>query len=262
MIANISPSAYSYDDIYNTLKYASRAKHITVEVSQNRQRTSDHLSQYTTIIAEQKKQIKELNEKLEQYERLLKLEQNDRARNVSSSQQEDLIMNMFELLKQQQDVLKTNHLLTDNMSSRYDSFENSWENSTFDEYEIEEIPPKKALMNSPNIHTPGRPGTSMFSKRPRTPRLVTKTPCSPHLLTPVSTQKYVVENLLDKNKHCQKIGLDTLRKNFKELSSMYLSGIGSPQKLLLNDQPIKKPPRKEESKGLFVRFNEKDGEIF
>lgn len=35
MIANVSPSSLTYDDTYNTLKYASRAKNIRTTVRQN-----------------------------------------------------------------------------------------------------------------------------------------------------------------------------------------------------------------------------------
>ena len=36
MIAAVSPSSKSFDDTYNTLRYADRAKHIRADVSDNK----------------------------------------------------------------------------------------------------------------------------------------------------------------------------------------------------------------------------------
>ncbi|KAL9648938.1 hypothetical protein ABK040_008318 [Willaertia magna] len=60
MIANISPSDLSYDDSYNTLKYANRAKTIKTVVKKNIHNVSFHISKYTKIIDELRKEVNEL----------------------------------------------------------------------------------------------------------------------------------------------------------------------------------------------------------
>ena len=35
MIANVSPFIYNFDDTYNTLKYAERAKYIKTKINKN-----------------------------------------------------------------------------------------------------------------------------------------------------------------------------------------------------------------------------------
>nr|CAI5855001.1 unnamed protein product [Callosobruchus analis] len=60
MIANVSPSSISYEDTYNTLKYASRAKKIKTTVKRNVLNVELHISQYVKIVD----QLKEENELL------------------------------------------------------------------------------------------------------------------------------------------------------------------------------------------------------
>ncbi|KAL4454644.1 hypothetical protein ABPG74_021849 [Tetrahymena malaccensis] len=50
MIANISGSIISFEDTYNTLQYASRAKNIQVHVHKNVIQSSNHVSNYAAII--------------------------------------------------------------------------------------------------------------------------------------------------------------------------------------------------------------------
>ncbi|XP_063800487.1 kinesin-like protein KIF18A [Pseudophryne corroboree] len=68
MIAAVSPSSLSYDDTYNTLKYADRAKHIKSAVKSNVVSLDSHISQYVKICEQQKKEIATLKEKLKSYE--------------------------------------------------------------------------------------------------------------------------------------------------------------------------------------------------
>ncbi|NWV35446.1 KI18A protein, partial [Grantiella picta] len=68
MIAAISPSSMFYDDTYNTLKYANRAKDIKSSLKSNVVSLDSHISQYVKICNEQKKEILMLKEKLRQYE--------------------------------------------------------------------------------------------------------------------------------------------------------------------------------------------------
>ncbi|XP_061212555.1 kinesin-like protein KIF18A [Neopsephotus bourkii] len=68
MIAAISPSSMFYDDTYNTLKYANRAKNIKSKLKSNVVSLDSHISQYVKICNEQKKEILMLKEKLREYE--------------------------------------------------------------------------------------------------------------------------------------------------------------------------------------------------
>ncbi|XP_039581111.1 kinesin-like protein KIF18A isoform X1 [Passer montanus] len=68
MIAAISPSSMFYDDTYNTLKYANRAKDIKSSLKSNVVSLSSHVSHYAEICKEQQKEILMLKEKLREYE--------------------------------------------------------------------------------------------------------------------------------------------------------------------------------------------------
>uniref|UniRef100_A0A8C5Q9C1 Kinesin-like protein n=1 Tax=Leptobrachium leishanense TaxID=445787 RepID=A0A8C5Q9C1_9ANUR len=68
MIAAVSPSSMSFEDTYNTLKYANRAKDIKSSVKSNVVSLDSHISQYVKICEEQKKEIVMLKEKLKAYE--------------------------------------------------------------------------------------------------------------------------------------------------------------------------------------------------
>ena len=69
MIANISPSSYSYEDTHNTLKYANRAKNIKTNAQRNVLNVAFHVSKYLQIISQLKSEIQEL--KAERVERHL-----------------------------------------------------------------------------------------------------------------------------------------------------------------------------------------------
>ncbi|XP_027757165.1 kinesin-like protein KIF18A [Empidonax traillii] len=68
MIAAVSPSSLFYDDTYNTLRYANRAKDIKSSLKSNVVSLDNHISQYVKICNEQKKEILMLKEKLREYE--------------------------------------------------------------------------------------------------------------------------------------------------------------------------------------------------
>lgn len=68
MIAAVSPSSVFYDDTYNTLKYANRAKDIKSSVKSNVLNLNNHITQYLKICNEQKQEIIMLKEKLRMYE--------------------------------------------------------------------------------------------------------------------------------------------------------------------------------------------------
>jgi len=67
MIANIAPSNLTYEDTYNTLRYANRAKKIKSKVKKNVS-CETHVSGYIKIMEEQKKEIDILKLRLAAYE--------------------------------------------------------------------------------------------------------------------------------------------------------------------------------------------------
>ncbi|CAH3186205.1 unnamed protein product, partial [Porites evermanni] len=68
MIAAVSPSGLSYEDTYNTLKYADRAMNIKCKVVKNELTVDMHVSRYAKIVEELRLEISELKKKLFGYE--------------------------------------------------------------------------------------------------------------------------------------------------------------------------------------------------
>ena len=64
MIVNISPSSLSYEETYNSLKYADRAKHIKTKLVKNVVNVDFHLSNYQQIVKQLQNEVSELKEKL------------------------------------------------------------------------------------------------------------------------------------------------------------------------------------------------------
>lgn len=60
MIANLNPSVYTFEDTYNTLHYANRAKKIKVNVERNSLDVNQHITNYHQII----QQLKQENTRL------------------------------------------------------------------------------------------------------------------------------------------------------------------------------------------------------
>ncbi|XP_038241456.1 kinesin-like protein KIF18B [Dermochelys coriacea] len=69
MIAAISPSALAYEDTYNTLKYANRAKEIKLSLKSNVLSLECHITKYAAICEQLKAEVSNLREKLQAYER-------------------------------------------------------------------------------------------------------------------------------------------------------------------------------------------------
>lgn len=63
MIANISPSWANYEDTYNTLRYATRAKKIKTNVKKNIVKNDLTVPQYRKLVEELSAQIEELKRK-------------------------------------------------------------------------------------------------------------------------------------------------------------------------------------------------------
>ncbi|KGL99389.1 Kinesin-like KIF18A, partial [Charadrius vociferus] len=99
MIAAVSPSSMFYDDTYNTLKYANRAKDIKSSLKSNVVSLDSHISQYVKICNEQKKEILMLKEKLREYEeKQPSIPENSNAAVLSNNQQVE-IQRYKEILK-------------------------------------------------------------------------------------------------------------------------------------------------------------------
>jgi len=64
MVANLSPSDLCYEDTFNTLKYANRAKSIKTVVKKNIHNVNFHISKYITIIDELRNEVQELKTQL------------------------------------------------------------------------------------------------------------------------------------------------------------------------------------------------------
>ncbi|XP_047903803.2 kinesin-like protein KIF18B [Anser cygnoides] len=68
MIAAVSPSALAYEDTYNTLKYANRAKEIKLSLKSNVLSLDCHISKYPVICEQLKAEVADLRAKLRAYE--------------------------------------------------------------------------------------------------------------------------------------------------------------------------------------------------
>uniref|UniRef100_A0A8C6RU80 Kinesin-like protein n=1 Tax=Nannospalax galili TaxID=1026970 RepID=A0A8C6RU80_NANGA len=68
MIAAISPSSLAYEDTYNTLKYADRAKEIRLTLKSNVISLDCHISQYATICQQLQAEVASLRKKLQTFE--------------------------------------------------------------------------------------------------------------------------------------------------------------------------------------------------
>ncbi|KAJ8299293.1 hypothetical protein KUTeg_023353 [Tegillarca granosa] len=68
MIAAVSPSSLTYEDTYNTLKYADRAKNIQSTLKKNVLKVDFHVAKYGQIIEDLRVEIVELKDKLRFYE--------------------------------------------------------------------------------------------------------------------------------------------------------------------------------------------------
>ncbi|XP_065712171.2 kinesin-like protein KIF18B isoform X2 [Patagioenas fasciata] len=68
MIAAVSPSALAYEDTYNTLKYASRAKEIKLSLKSNVLSVDCHISKYAVVCEQLQAEVADLRAKLRAYE--------------------------------------------------------------------------------------------------------------------------------------------------------------------------------------------------
>jgi len=68
MVANVSPSSQTFEDTFNTLKYADRAKKIKINLKKNVVNVDFHIAQYAKIVEDLKGDINVLKEKIKTLE--------------------------------------------------------------------------------------------------------------------------------------------------------------------------------------------------
>ena len=83
MIANVSPSAETFEDTYNTLRYADRAKKIKINLKANVLNVNLHVAQYAKIVEDLRGEIAALKERIAELE-----EENERIKNQESRRQQ------------------------------------------------------------------------------------------------------------------------------------------------------------------------------
>ncbi|KAM6158528.1 kinesin-like protein KIF18A [Rhynchocyon petersi] len=114
MIAAVSPSSMFYDDTYNTLKYANRAKDIKSSLKSNVLSLNNHITQYVKICNEQKREILILKEKLKAYEeQTVFADENNKTKLMIANPQEKEIKRYQEILKclfQNREEIRQEHL--------------------------------------------------------------------------------------------------------------------------------------------------------
>ncbi|NXH64906.1 KI18A protein, partial [Rhabdornis inornatus] len=127
MIAAISPSSLFYDDTYNTLKYANRAKDIKSSLKSNVVSLDSHISQYAKICNEQKKEILMLKEKLREYEeKQASIPENHNTAELSNNQQveieryKEILKNVFASREEiRKEYLKVERKLKENTLKKH-----------------------------------------------------------------------------------------------------------------------------------------------
>ena len=68
MIAHVSPSAETFEDTFNTIKYADRAKKIKINLKANVLTVNFQLGQYTKIVEDLREEISGLKERIQELE--------------------------------------------------------------------------------------------------------------------------------------------------------------------------------------------------
>merc|ERR1719481_351268 len=69
MIANVSPSSETFEDTFNTLKYADRAKKIKISLKKNVLNVDFHVAQYAKIVEDLRGEISQLKERIQELEK-------------------------------------------------------------------------------------------------------------------------------------------------------------------------------------------------
>lgn len=112
MIAAISSTADNYDDTYNTLKYADRAKNIKINLKQNIMSVDNHITRYVKIIEDLRDEITKLKDKLQTYDIKLCDKENKNVCIADQEKWQEKIQNVFDKrIKLRKNILECNALM-------------------------------------------------------------------------------------------------------------------------------------------------------
>ncbi|XP_032222614.2 kinesin-like protein KIF18A isoform X2 [Nematostella vectensis] len=106
MIAAVSPSMLSYEDTYNTLKYADRAKSIKVSLKRNVVSVDFHVSRYAKIVDELRTEITELKNKLSCYEGVDLPEAKPPASSQATDEKVTRLRNALQSIMSEREIIK------------------------------------------------------------------------------------------------------------------------------------------------------------
>ena len=124
MIANVSPSINTFDDTYNTLKYANRAKNIKTIVTRNVLNAQYHISNYVNIINGLKNEVNQLKKQL-QLQRINSLNKNFAEKNKNNSDEnntQNIIIQDFNSQNQTRESFNTNIINLNSNNFNEDKF--------------------------------------------------------------------------------------------------------------------------------------------
>ena len=145
MISNVTASSMSYEDTYNTLRYADRAKKIKVKLKKNVMSVDFHVAQYAKIVEDLKKEITDLKVKIAALE-----EENDELRSqppkattasINSEEAEQLKSQLADLLDRQKDY--------DDLQARIEAFEKREEQDKAKKEQQAEVQPETETKTTP-----------------------------------------------------------------------------------------------------------------
>ena len=135
MIANVSPSINAFDDTYNTLKYANRAKNIKTVVTRNVLNAQYHISNYVNIINGLKNEVNQLKKQL-QLQKINNLNINKNI-NINNSNEDNNINNNhnsyaeYNSQNQTKESFSTNIINLNNNNNNYNN--NNFNDEKFSE---------------------------------------------------------------------------------------------------------------------------------
>ncbi|XP_061248116.1 kinesin-like protein KIF18B isoform X2 [Bos javanicus] len=124
MIAAVSPSSLTYEDTYNTLKYADRAKEIKLSLKSNVISLDCHISQYATICQQLQAEVAALREKLRVYEAAAQAPPHDAPRSPKpGTPHQPLALRVLCLAQRQYSLLQAANLLTPDMVTEFETLQ-------------------------------------------------------------------------------------------------------------------------------------------
>ncbi|XP_025135734.2 kinesin-like protein KIF18B isoform X2 [Bubalus bubalis] len=124
MIAAVSPSSLTYEDTYNTLKYADRAKEIKLSLKSNVISLDCHISQYATVCQQLQAEVAALREKLRVYEAGAQAPRHDAPLSPKpGTPHQPLALRVLCLAQRQYSLLQAANLLTPDMIAEFETLQ-------------------------------------------------------------------------------------------------------------------------------------------